>query len=353
MARRFDSRRQWKRAAVFAAIVQVAAIVFLLTLPAASLEVPRTAATAETDTQLDRVTRPLQALYRVQSEAAAQGWTLDRYERANQFSRLLNDDASAYHYGVLALNAQTQEITLLRDLAQAAITRQDYLTARLALNRLLTAYPDDANAQLQAGLLSAALGEVDPARALLESLSVQPAYQGLALNVLNALGETDGTLANVLLEADQPQFAEIAFRTALQIETTPRLFAGLALAQDQQGKNGDSAMRAALENGANDPLIRVLEGLHHRAHANDAASLAALQAAYTLSPDDPAIMAELAIAHQRMGDLSAARQLLVQALALSANDPRYAALLEQVAQTEQAALDSIAPRTPTAESAAP
>jgi len=286
---------------------------------------------------LRRTGRPVQALYVVEADALANGWTPQAFRLAGDLWREIGDQYAAAAYWERAALTLSDDLPLMRDLAQSYLDLGEYQSAADALSRVLALEPDlnDQNwAAYHLGLIRAAAHP--PPLEALELALREPAFAPIVSPVLQALtAETPDTsraldVGIALVSVEQWAYAEIAFEQAV---ADPE-YAALALAytgwvRDMQGEDGGSEIRRAIVLAPNDARVRFVYGLHLRAVSDNAASLLAFEQAVALDPTRPAAFAELARAYAIMGDRSTAQYWFESALALSNNDPRYQALLDQ------------------------
>ncbi|NDJ59638.1 MAG: tetratricopeptide repeat protein [Chloroflexi bacterium] len=289
------------------------------------------------DSDLRESGRPLQALYRVEAQAAEIGWTPAHLILAGDLWQEAGDLTRAVAYWEAALQSQPNDIRLLHTLANAYLELQRWSRAVEALTRLVMLTPADAVvtewAHFHLGLIQAA---VDPVAAHdhLARAADQPAYATDAAALTRVLrASTDDPLLALrvgLALADQARwaYAEIAFRHAANQDSGyPEALAYTGLARDRQGKDGAAWIAQAVSVDPQNPQVRYLQGLHLRHSGDYAASLDALILATALAPENPALYAELGLAYQQVGDLLAAEHWLETAVALSNDDPRFIELL--------------------------
>ena len=282
--------------------------------------------------EVQRRGQPLQALYLLEAQASAVGWTPALARQAGDLWQAAGDPARALDFWQLAGSGASNDVVLARRLAQGAIELHRWTEAADALDHLLALAPDDAWAQLQLGLIRAAF-DADAATTHLRAAMAEPGYQPLALALINALRDgaelPDGMAAGLMLaKLEQWPFAELAFRHAAAVAAPyPQALAYAALARDRQGKPADAWIDDAVSLAPDDALVRYLHGLHLRASGDNLASLEALALAVALDPENPAYHAELGSAYRLLGDLAQAEYWLDSAVRVSNDDPRFAELL--------------------------
>ncbi len=286
---------------------------------------------------LRRTGRPVQALYAMEADALTVGWTPEAFRLVGDLWREIGDHYTAAAYWERAALTLTDDLPLMRDLAQIYLDLGEYGSAADALTRLLALEPElnDQNwAAYHLGLIRAAVSP--PPLEILELALREPAYAPIVAPVLQVLtDETPETsraldVGIALVSSEQWAYAELAFEQAVADSD----YAALALAytgwvRDMQGKDGGSEIRRAILLAPDDARVRFVYGLHLRAAADNAGSLLAFEQAVALDPTNPAAYAELARAYAIIGDRSTAQYWFETALALSNNDPRYQALLDQ------------------------
>lgn len=276
--------------------------------------------------------QPLQALYLLEAQASASGWTPALARQAGDLWQLAGDPGRALDFWQLAATDDRSNLALLRRLALGYIELQRWAEAADTLEQLAALAPDDAWTQLQLGLIRAAF-DADAARLHLRAALAEPAYQPVALALLNALRDgdslPDGMAAGLMLASlEQWPYAELAFRHAAVIAAPyPQALAYTALARDRQGKAATAWMDEALQLAPDDAPVRYLQGLHLRAVGDYPGSLDALAQAVALDPENPAYQAELASAYRLLGDLRYAEYWLESAVRVSNQDPRFSELL--------------------------
>lgn len=305
-------------------------LVLVACAPVASTPVPADDTRSIED--LRRAGQPLQALYQLEAQASANGWTPDLARLAGDLWASLGDASRALEFWQLAADGRPDDVPLVRRIAQATVERHRWPDATNALDRLLTLAPDDAWAHFQLGLIRIAF---DPATATahLRTAMSEPAYEPIALALINALRENpslpDGMAAGLVLAAlEQWPYAELAFRHAADVAAPyPHALAYAALARDQQGKPAQRWMDEAITLAPDDALVRYLQGLHLRTLGDHVASLDAFAQAVAQNPENPAYHAELGSAYRLVGDLQRAEYWLDSAVRVSDGDPRFADLL--------------------------
>lgn len=288
--------------------------------------------------------RPMQALYRVEVQAAALGWSSDQLRLAGDLWREAGDLDQAFAYWQAAAIDGGQDPALFRSLADAALELQRWPVARDALSRLVMLEPDDRRARFELGLLLASLRSREAA-AHLQAASVDAAYRPLSHQLIATLDDADPASAlavgAVLAEHSLWQYAELAFAQAAALTMAPEAFACVGWARAQQGKNGAGWLARALALEPANPRVRALHGLYLRQMGDLVASADAFAMAAALDPSNPTWYAELGAAYQLLGDLPTASYWLERAAAVSGRDPRFVALLDALTRTEDALLQAL------------
>jgi tetratricopeptide (TPR) repeat protein len=281
--------------------------------------------------------RPVQALARLEAQAAVSGWTPALLKAAGDLWREAGDLTRAVPYWDAAL-AHDPAPALLRDLASAHLELAQWDDARAVLNAYLADELLEADrrwAAFQRGLL---LISVDPAQAEadLRTARAEPAYAPVIDSLFAALDASPFSRLRLALVFGEARLWSHAERVLLQagagegldIVGYARLRAYLAYVRAQMGRDASELLRYALELAPADAQVRTFEGLYWRARGALAASRDALLAAVALEPDNPTLYAELAAALELLGDTQQARHWLERAVAFSDGDPRFQALLD-------------------------
>jgi Flp pilus assembly protein TadD len=229
----------------------------------------------------------------------------------------------------------------LTAIAGTAVQAGDPALARRALAEAVSRNPNDANTQLDLGLLLAAIAPGEAA-VHLSAAAGEPAFAGLALPVAEALARGPEAAGWALFARQQWSYAELAFlQAAGGPGLSPVAQAALALSRDYQGKDGRAWMDRAVLQAPGEAQVRAIQAIHLRLSGNLEASLTAQQRATSLAPDSPAMLAGLGAAYQRLGQLEEARVWFERAQALAGDDLRIQAMLNSAAQSEAAALDAL------------
>jgi tetratricopeptide (TPR) repeat protein len=283
-------------------------------------------------TSLNRIIAPthLQELYRIQSQAAHDGWNHDLHHSAGNIYRNINNlpDAVAHWE-----NAQLTDAFSVKQLAQAYIELQRWADVIQELSYLLEIDSGDSWAHYQLALILSAL---DPSAAEnhLREASLNSSYRAVA-NVLLDIVLEDMTnplisirVGLVLLANELAPQAELAFRHASIIgHPYPEALAYTGLARITQGKEGVAWMEQALIYGSDSGQVQYLHGLYLRGKEDYENSRLAFSQATTLEPDNPVYYAELSSAYRLLDDYQQAEHWLLIAVSVSGDAPEFHQLL--------------------------
>lgn len=273
--------------------------------------------------------RPAQALYHIEVRANVTGWTVDLHWQAGQAHAALGDlQAAVAHWQ----QADLQNVDVLRRLSNAYITLGDWGLAVDTLEALLQVDPAHVWANYQLGVLLAA---TDSARALdyLRAVPVGSPYEIIVGRAATAIVPDDNVLnamrvGLLLLNEGVPDAAEIAFRQAAALAYPyPEALAYLAIAREEQGKDGQRSMQAALMLDPNMAVVQYLHGIYLRSRDELEASRDALVGAVALDVENAAYHAELGEAHRLLGDYNRAEATLQRAVEVSGEASLYRELL--------------------------
>ena len=268
----------------------------------------------------------LLALYRVEAEAARDGWSAARQRQAGDLRYTLGDLPGAVANWSLAADADPAR---LEQLARAHVTLERWPDAVDTLERLIAAQPDHAWGHWQLGMLLAAF---DPWRASthLRQAAREPVYAADATALVEVLASDTGDplismrVGLALSEMRRWSLAEQAFQQAARIGYPfPEALAYAALARERQGKDGGPWMRQALTLGVNVPQVQFVHGLQRRAAGEYEASRDAFIQAVRLDPNNPAYFSELGTAYHLLFDYERAQRWLRMAVQISDDDPRF------------------------------
>lgn len=201
-------------------------------------------------------------------------------------------------------------------LVQALRQRGDADAALAALDRWLRKQPGEPSALLQRGALLAARGDTDAARSAFEQVlaRVPDHFPAVAALAALALREGQPAAARQRLEA----------HLARHPRHGPSLLALVELAEAGGAAPAELARQLAAAVKANpaDPGLRIAQVRHHLDQHDDAAALAAAQAATAALPESLALLELLARCQLRAGQASQALASYGQVAALQPRSAR-------------------------------
>lgn len=268
--------------------------------------------------------RYTQALFQLNAEGAASGWTAEMHVQAGDLYFSMGEwvDALAHWEA-----SQPSDPTRLRQMAELYLSLEQWGDANRVLELLLAHNPQDTWVNYQLGLL---LAPFNPQRSLTLLQNTAPADATITEPLMQTLTDYGNdplvsmyvgiTLAH--LDAWLP--AEQAFQqAALVAYPYPEAMAYTALARENQGKDGLAWMTEALNTGDDHAQVHYLNGLFLRGRHESRASIEALVRAMSLEPSNPAIAAELATAYQLDFQNERAAFWMQNALTFSNNAPEY------------------------------
>ena len=143
-----------------------------------------------------------------------------------------------------------------------------------------------------------------------------------------SLTEAHTRLGIALVGLGEWAFAERVLQMALDANTVnPTARAYLGFVRDQQGRDGQPDLQAALAMSPNDPVIYYLLGQHWRRWQDYSAANQAFVQAYWLAPDNPALAAEVGASWQDLGDMAQAENWFQTAVDLAPQDIRWKRLM--------------------------
>lgn len=266
------------------------------------------------------------ALYRVEAEAAHDGWTPARHRRAGDARRTLGDLPGAVAHWSLAAG---DDPARLEQLARAYVTLEHWPDALDTLDRLVALEPGHRWARWQLGMLLAAF---DPwqAEAHLRQAAREPVYAAESRALIDVLTSDPADplismrVGLALAERRRWSLAEQAFQQAARVgHPYPEALAYVALARERQSKDGSRWMRQALTLGVDVPQVQFIHGLQRRAAGEYESSRDAFIQAVRLDPNNPAYFSELGTAYHLLFDYERAQRWLRLAVQLSGDDPRF------------------------------
>lgn len=273
---------------------------------------------------------PIPRLYQIEVEAAQSGWTSElHFQAGNLFDQMGDLPGAIAHWEAVS----SPDAALLWRLTDAYTALESWSSAIQTLDRLVERDADDYRAHYQLGLMLAAFDPLDAADHL-RIAAQETAYRQSAVGLLAALETEPGdprlSMRVGAVFADQQNwlYAELAFKQAAIIGYPyPEALAYVGLAREQQGKNGESWIKQAVELGPDVPQVHFVQGLYWRNQHVYEASRDALVRAVSIDPDNPAYYAELGKAYQLLLDYDQAEYWLRVAVAVSQNAPEFQQLL--------------------------
>ncbi len=268
--------------------------------------------------------RYTQALFQLNAEGAASGWTAEMHVQAGDLYFSMGNwvDALAQWEAT-----QPSDPARLRQMAELYLSLEQWRNATRTLETLLAQNPQDTWVSYQLGML---LAPFNPQRslALLQNTDSDDAtITEPLMQTLTDYGDdplvsmyVGITLANL----DVWLQAEGAFQqAALVAYPYPEALAYTAIARENQGKDGLAWMTEALNTGDGHAQVHYLNGLFLRGRHEPNASIEAFVRAMSLDPSNPAIAAELATAYQLDFQNERAAFWMQNALIFSNNAPEY------------------------------
>ncbi len=275
--------------------------------------------------------RPMQALYQVELQANAVGWTPSLATTAGDIWDSVGDFSRAVAYWELASSLQPDNAVLTRRLAQSYLELGRWSQAVIALSRLVD-LADDSWAHFQLGILQS----VYDSRAATEHFNLAARdlqFQGVVTALLPILSDPSDLaramrVGTVLATHTYWPAAEYVFHYAASMTPLlPEALAYTGIARDQQGKDGGVQIEQAVAAAPESAQVRYLQGIHFQLVGKADASIEALTLAASLDPLNAAYAAELGLAYDRMGVAVSAEYWYKAAVTLSNSDPRFEDLL--------------------------
>jgi len=224
-------------------------------------------------------------------------------------------------------------------LAEIYQSRGDLPAATAALQKYVSAHPQDASAHYRLGLLLA-LSDPDAAQSELESASAtDPAFGPAAETLGAALGlalqnDSDSRryviIGRGLGLVNEWKLARHAFESAVEADgSDAEAWAWVGEAKQQTGEpnGGLTELDRALALDASLPAVRGLRGLYFQRVGNFRQALVEFENAVSLEPKNPAWYVSLGEAHSKNGDLIRALQAYQTATVLAPENPGYWRLL--------------------------
>ncbi len=216
--------------------------------------------------------------------------------------------------------------------------RHDYSSAAESLQRYVNAYPENASAQYQLGLLLTLSNPDGAFTALLAASQLDPQFDPAVQTLRTALNlaSIDDSpsrrfviIGRGLGLVNEWDLALAAFEEAVQAdEKNAEAWAWLGEANQQTGgKEALTYLDRALGLGPDSSIVRSLRGLYFQRTGNHRAALAEFQSAARLDPENPASFVSLGDAYAQTGDLILGLQAYQYATTLAPEDVKYWLLL--------------------------
>ena len=246
---------------------------------------------------------------------------------------LRDDTQRATEIWEQALTERGPSEHLYSRLAEIYQSRGEIDKATVALEKYVSAHPEDAAARYRLGLL---LTLSAPDRALTELLSasgldpqLDPAVQTLR-TALNLASIDDSASARSVIIGrglglvSEWQLARLAFEEAIRLdENNAEAWAWLGEANHQMGlpEAGNAEFEHALALDPRSPTVRGLYGLYLQRTGNFREALAEFQAAAALEPENPTWLVSIGETYAKLGDLIEALETYQKATTLAPEDP--------------------------------
>ncbi len=267
--------------------------------------------------------------------AELEGWSDARRQDLVQALDQTGDVPEGFAISLSLAGSEVADPAVLAAAADAALSRQAWDEAQVALERLVVADANDGRALFQLGAL---IAPVDPDRAvlLLQDALAFPTWALPAQTVLDTLYAFDALplteartgVGLALVWLGNWPLAEHALVQAVAVNSVNFTALGyLGFVRDQQGRDGLTDLESALAMAPADPTLYYLLGLHWQNAGNEPAAYDALLQAHALDPGNPALIAEIGASLQRQGDLASAEAWYQQAMAVSPDDATWKGLL--------------------------
>lgn len=293
------------------------------------------------------VIRPVQQLYRIEYQAAQEGWTFDSHRRAGEIAYDLGDWSTAATHWQAALLLRPDDLNMLRRVADLTLDLQQITPAVDTLRHLVSLNPNDTRSHYYLGLLLAPVNRIEAINHL-EQIADDSAFGTIVPDLLTVLRENTGGFApafqvgQIFMQHELWFYAEHAFQQALMLgQGAADVQAYTGLVRSMQGKDGDAWLAQAVALEPENSTVRYLEGIHYRNQRNYDASIAAFTLALTYDPRNPAYYVELGNTYLQTGDLMSAEYWLKQAVVASRSDPQFQTILDQF-YTDNAPLLAVA-----------
>ncbi|MEW5933909.1 MAG: tetratricopeptide repeat protein [Bacillota bacterium] len=208
----------------------------------------------------------------------------------------------------------------LHTLANVALEQEDYQAARGYLERLLFAYPDDAEAKVKLGLANAAVGDYYGASRLWEEVRRQDPREAYARVFLADLYAS----LNRWQEAWEVLEEVLALDLPADLDEQLRDLLLDAYAHCPVYELAARTVDAAVRRYPSDPAVLMAASLVHTGGRSFALAREYAERARRLQPGDPGVYRVLGVWHMERGELDQARDVLERGYALDRKDPRTA-----------------------------
>lgn len=277
------------------------------------------------------------AVQRIQKAAALDGWNPARRVALGDAYLGLGDHAAALTQWELALKDLPADDPLLARLANGYEAVGRYTEAVQVLDALAKTRNNDPIVYYRLTLLTAvtnptqALARLTILTTLSPAFAPQVAVLKQAIDAGLASGDEAYTFARVgftLTQLKEWGLAELALTRAVTLNANyAEAHAYLGLAQDMQGKDGQTAYETAVKLAPESVLAQFFLGLHWRRVGKIDQALPALQQAQKLDPQNPAIAAEIGGAYSDLNDLVNAEVWFTQAVSFAPQSAEFWLLL--------------------------
>jgi tetratricopeptide (TPR) repeat protein len=250
---------------------------------------------------------------------------------------LQDDPRRATEIWEQALQQQNASEHLYSRLAEIYQSNGEPSKAAEALQRYVSAHPEDAAAHYRLGLL---LALPEPDIALTELLSASqldpqfdPAVQTLrtALNLAaldDSASKRSVTIGRGLALVSEWRLARMAFEEAVRVDDeNAEAWAWLGEANQHIGEEGDAQLDQAFQLDPDSATVRGLRGLYYQRSGNFREALTEFQRASQLEPENGMWYVSIGESHAKLGDLIDALAAYQKATTLAPEDPGYWRLL--------------------------
>jgi tetratricopeptide (TPR) repeat protein len=244
------------------------------------------------------------------------------------------DFAGAVYHWQQLIAQQPDDVQARLGLANTWLAQEDWEQAQLALNEVLDVQPDSATAHFSLGQL-AALDDLDRARLHLHAARLDPAYEAVARQWLDALADSDddayraARLGRLFLAEDRLNLARRALERAVALNPAyGEAHAYLGHVLDRLGEDGGASLAEAVELAPDSVVAHYLWGLHLRQSGELASARAEFEAALARDPSNPALMVEIGLCilqgSQTIEDYVEGEGWLVKAAETEPDNPDWA-----------------------------